>query len=58
MAYKILDNTPDHWKIVEDKNGEFATLKDAKNELIKICKVHIEAEKQMIIEVKDFKILK
>lgn len=54
--YKITDNTPDNWKIIKDQNGEFKTLKEAKKELIDICKSNIEAEKQMIKEVRKFKL--
>lgn len=54
MRYEIIDNTLDGWKIIKSRNGEFATLKQAKNELIKICKTHIEDEKQMIKAVKNF----
>ena len=56
MRYSIPKNSPDDWEIIEDAKGEFATLKDAKKELIEICKAHIEDEKLMIKAVRDFKL--
>lgn len=55
MRYTITNNIPEAWEIVEDENGEFPTLKAAKNELIEICKAQIEAEKLMIKQVKEYK---
>lgn len=54
MRYSIPTNSPDDWEIIEDPKGEFATLKEAKNELIAICKAHIEDEKLMIKAVREF----
>jgi hypothetical protein len=54
MRYTIPNNTPDEWQIVPDPNGEFKTLKEAKKELISICKLHIKLEKEMINQVKNY----
>ena len=56
MKYNVPTNSPDDWLIVPDKNGEFETLKEAKQYLIDIAKAQIEDEKQMIKEVREFKL--
>ena len=56
MKFTITDNTPDNWCIEEKEDGEFESLKEAKKELIEICKTHILTEKEMIKSVKKFKL--
>ena len=63
MNYKVIDSSPETWKIVKTselnyKQGDsvFKTLKEAKKYLIDTCLNEIEYERDMIKEVRALKI--
>lgn len=54
MRYNATTSSPDDFEIVPDENGEFATIEEAKQYLIDVCKSHISDELNLIKQIRKY----